>query len=122
MGEYYLAIDIGASSGRHMLGHMENGHLVTEEIYRFTNGLERMEDGFGNTALCWDADGLFSQIKEGMKRCKQAGKIPVSVSIDTWGVDFVLLNRDRVRIGNAVGYRDMRTQGMDSVVERKISM
>lgn len=122
MGEYYLAIDIGASSGRHMLGHMENGRLVAEEIYRFANGLTKKMSETGDVELCWDADGLFAQIKEGMKRCKAAGKIPVSVSIDTWGVDFVLLNRNGERIGNAVGYRDMRTQGMDSVVERKISM
>ena len=88
MKPYYLAVDIGASSGRHVLGWMENGKLCMEEIYRFENGME-LRDG----VLCWDVEGLFSQILEGMKRCREAGKIPVSMGIDTWAVDFVLLDK-----------------------------
>ncbi len=109
--KYYLAIDIGASSGRHMLGHMEDGKMILEEVYRFPNGFKDV----GGEKV-WDIDGLFAEIKTGMKRCKDLGKIPVSVGIDTWAVDFVLLDEQDERIGNAVCYRDERTLGMDEKV------
>lgn len=115
MEKYYLAIDIGASSGRHILGSMENGKLTLEEIYRFENGAKDV-DG----TKCWDADQLFADIKTGLKKCKEIGKIPVSVGVDTWGVDFVLLDQDGKRMGPAVSYRDDRTQGMDEEVYRLI--
>ncbi|HWT75636.1 MAG TPA: rhamnulokinase [Mobilitalea sp.] len=111
MGNYYLAIDIGASSGRHILGHLENGKLMLEEIHRFVNGMTE-KDG----ELCWDLTGLFQEIKLGMRKCKEAGKVPVSVGIDTWGVDFVLLDKEDHIIGNTVAYRDSRTTGMDDKV------
>ena len=111
MKQYYLAIDIGASSGRHILGHMEDGKMVLEEIHRFPNGMKE-KDGH----KCWDTEALFSAIVEGMKKCKEAGKIPVSMGIDTWAVDFVLLDKEDRMIGNAVGYRDSRTAGMDEKV------
>lgn len=111
MKQYYLAIDIGASSGRHILGHMEDGKMVLEEIHRFPNGMKE-KDGH----KCWDTEALFSAIVEGMKKCKEAGKIPVSMGIDTWAVDFVLLDKEDRMIGNAVGYRDSRTAGMDKKV------
>ena len=79
MTKYYLAVDIGASSGRHILGWMEDGCLKLEEMYRFPNGMEQ-KDG----ALCWDTKALFGHIIEGMKACKKAGKIPQSMGIDTW--------------------------------------
>ena len=63
MERYYLAIDIGASSGRHMLGHIENGKMILEEIWRFENGMKDREG-----SLCWDLDALFEEIKTGMKR------------------------------------------------------
>lgn len=97
MSKYYLAIDIGASSGRHILGHLENGRMVLEEIHRFPNGnIEK--DG----ELIWDIDGLFREILVGMRKCKEAGKIPVSVGIDTWAVDIVLLDENDKRLGNTV--------------------
>ena len=108
MEKYYLAIDIGASSGRHILCHMNSGKMELEEVHRFENGMVDI-DG----SKCWDTDKLFTEIKTGMKKCKELGKIPVSVSIDTWGVDFVFIDRNGKRIGNAVGYRDSRTKGMD---------
>lgn len=115
MNPYYLAIDIGASSGRHILAHLEEGKMVLEEIHRFPNGMVQ-RDGEN----VWDVDELFAQIKLGMKKCAEAGKIPVSVGIDTWGVDFVLLDAEGRRIGNAVAYRDGRTKGMDEEVYRII--
>lgn len=111
MKQYYLAIDIGASSGRHILSHLEDGKMVLEEIHRFPNGMVE-RDG----ELVWDVDRLFTEIKTGMKKCKELGKVPVSVGIDTWGVDFVLLDEQGKRIGNAVAYRDSRTKGMDEKV------
>ncbi len=113
---YYLAVDIGASSGRHILGHLEDGKMVLEEIYRFDNGMKPK-----NGHLCWDADGLFGEIKAGMKRCKELGKIPVSMGVDTWAVDYVLLDKNGERLGDAVGYRDKRTEGMDDKVYEIIS-
>ena len=85
--KYYLAIDIGASSGRHILGSIQNGKLVLEEIYRFRNAMDEEKD-----TLYWDVDRLYAEILTGMKKCKEAGKIPESAGIDTWGVDFVLLD------------------------------
>lgn len=82
---YYLAVDIGASSGRHILASMDNGRMTIEEVYRFDNG---MINDNGNKL--WDVDSLFANIIEGMKKCKELGKIPVSMSIDTWAVDYVL--------------------------------
>ncbi len=111
MKRYYLAIDIGASSGRHILGSVENGRYVLEEIYRFPNGAT-MRDGH----LCWDYDALFSHVVEGLARCRNSGKIPESVGIDTWGLDYVLLDRNGDRIGLPVAYRDDRTSGMEDAV------
>lgn len=115
MGAYYLAVDIGASSGRHILAHMENGKLQLEEVHRFYNGMSE-KDG----ELCWDFDALFKEIKTGLKKCKEIGKIPVSIGVDTWGVDFVLLDENDQVMGNTVGYRDDRNQGMDEEVYKII--
>lgn len=114
--KYYLAVDIGASSGRHILAHIDDGKLILEEIYRFDNGME-MKDG----ELCWDVNKLTDDIINGMKHCKEIGKIPQSIGIDTWGVDFVLLDENDEIIGNTVGYRDDRTKDMDNEVYKIIS-
>lgn len=103
---YHLAIDIGASSGRHILGWLEDGTIRDMEIYRFDNGLT-MKDGH----LCWDTDRLFDEILNGIKKCKEIDKIPATMSIDTWGVDFVLIDKDGDKVGDSVGYRDSRTEG-----------
>lgn len=115
MDKYYLAIDIGASSGRHMLGHMENGELKLEEIYRFPNEMVRK-----NGRLCWDLERLFEEILNGMKKCCHLGKIPQSVGIDTWAVDFVLLDKEGRILGDSVAYRDDRTLDMDKRVAESI--
>ena len=75
---YYLAVDIGASSGRHMLSHMENGKMILEEIYRFPNGMVKK-----NGHKVWDVDKLFEEILTGMKKCALAGKIPYSMQWHT---------------------------------------
>ena len=111
MEKYYLAVDIGASSGRHMLASMKDGKMQLEEVYRFPNGMDNK-----NGTLCWDVDRLITEIKNGLKKCKEIGKIPVSMGIDTWGVDYVLLDKDDNVLGDTVGYRDSRTEGMDEEV------
>lgn len=108
---YYLAVDIGASSGRHILAHTENGRIVLEEVHRFKNGLTEK-----NGHLCWNMDMLYTGIVEGMKKCAALGKIPQSMGIDTWGVDFVLLDEQGRILGDTVAYRDNRTDGMDTAV------
>lgn len=115
MNPYFLAVDIGASSGRHMLGHLEKGRLVLEEIYRFENGMKQTKEG-----LCWDIPALFQEIKTGIRRCGELGKIPVSMGIDTWAVDYVLLDEQDRILGDTFGYRDGRTEGMDEEVYRLI--
>ena len=111
MEKYYLAVDIGASSGRHMLASMKDGKMQLEEVYRFPNGMDNK-----NGTLCWDVERLITEIKNGLKKCKEIGKIPVTMGIDTWGVDYVLLDKDDNILGDTVGYRDSRTEGMDEKV------
>jgi len=112
----FLAIDVGASGGRHILGWLEDGKLLTEEVYRFPNGMTQI-----GKHLCWDTDALFEEILTGLKKCADLGKIPASVGIDTWGVDFVLLDKNDNIIGPAIAYRDNRTDGIDSEVNKFIS-
>lgn len=105
MIKYYLSIDIGASSGRHILSHVENGKLVLEEVYRFENGMEDKDGHF-----IWNYKKLFANVLEGLKECKKIGKIPVSVGIDTWGVDYALIDDNGDVIGDVYAYRDGRTE------------
>lgn len=112
---YYLAIDIGASSGRHILGSVEAGKIRLEEVYRFENRLVRK-----NGHDCWDLDLLWNSILEGLKVCKKLGKIPATMGADTWAVDYVLLDGQGNRVGDPVAYRDSRTQGCDALVEELI--
>ncbi len=114
--DYYLAVDIGASGGRHILGWLENGILKTEEIYRFDNGMEK-RDGH----LIWNIENLYNNIIAGMKKCRQIGKTPAYMGIDTWAVDYVLLDRDDKALGVPYAYRDHRTAGMDKAVYAKAS-
>ena len=116
MSKYYLAIDIGASSGRHIIAEIVDGKIVLEEVYRFWNGMDEV-DG----SLCWDVDRLFNEIVTGIKKCKEIGKIPSYMGIDTWGVDYVLLDKDDKILGKTYGYRDCRTTGMDDEVYKIIS-
>ena len=113
---YYLAIDIGASSGRHILGWIDNGKIYLEEIYRFKNGAEKVDN-----KMFWNVDSLYSNIVEGIKKCSEIGKIPVSIGIDTWGVDYALLDKDDKLIGNVYSYRDDRTQSTIDKVHAIVS-
>lgn len=108
----YLAVDIGASSGRHILGFVDNGRITLQEVYRFENKLMKK-----NGHLCWDIDHLFAEVVNGLAACKAAGYTPVSMGIDTWAVDFVLLDEKGGRLGDAVAYRDGRTDGVRDALE-----
>ena len=113
---YHLAIDIGASSGRHILGYIDNGRLKLEEIHRFENYITNQ-----NGTLVWDIEHLVSEVKKGIAKCKEIGKIPCTVAIDTWGVDYVLLDESKQEILPAVSYRDSRTNSVINKVESIIS-
>jgi rhamnulokinase len=112
---YFLAIDIGASNGRHVLGRLDGGKLRLEIVHRFENEM-RASGG----RLVWDTDALFQAIKDGMKRCAAIGKIPAGVGVDTWGVDFVLLDKRDRPLGDVYAYRDSRTDGIQAEVEARI--
>lgn len=115
--KYYLAIDIGASSGRHILAYKSNNQIFLEEIYRFENNVIR-KDG----KIVWDIDLLIKNVIKGMKHCKNIGKIPVSVGIDTFGVDYVLLNGQDEQVGDVYAYRDTRTLKSRETFSKLISL
>lgn len=105
MQECVAAVDLGASGGRVIVGYIDGGKLLTEEIHRFANGPVCGDDG----SLCWDTDGLFDEIKKGLKMCPQKGYLPLSVGVDTWGVDYVLFDGNGAELRPVYCYRDSRT-------------
>ena len=109
---YYLAVDIGASSGRHILGHVEDGKIALEEVYRFENGMTEV-DG----TLTWDVDALTGEVVAGIKKCGELGKVPSYIAIDTWGVDYVLLDDADRPLLPAVAYRDASNAAAAEQVE-----
>ena len=112
--KYCLAIDIGASSGRHIVGWEEQGALQTKEVYRFPNGV-REENGY----LVWDVDALLGHVKEGIRIAKEAFPEIKSLSVDTWGVDYVLL-RGNEELRPVYAYRDSRTEAVIPQVHEKM--
>ena len=113
MSARHLAIDIGASSGRHIVGEVVDGKMQLTEVYRFENKLVQK-----NGHLCWDIDALFQNVLAGLAAAREQGLTPDTIGIDTWAVDFVLLDADGNRLGDAVGYRDSRTDGVREELER----
>ena len=112
MKKYYLAIDIGASGGRHILAHLEGKRLYMEEIYRFENHMDEVDGSY-----VWNIDRLMEEILCGMKKCGETGKIPYSMGIDTWGVDYVLLDEKGKPTDMVFAYRDHRTDKCDKKLE-----
>ena len=100
----YLAIDIGASSGRHIIGDIKDNKLVLKEIYRFSNGPTKREDGH----LIWDHNHLFNEIINGLKEAKKQNIDVQYIAIDTWAVDYALLDNEDKLIGEIYCYRDKR--------------
>ena len=99
----YLAIDLGASNGRHIVGWMENGEIKTQVVYGFENGVKRTDEG-----LVWDVESIFENVLIGIKKAVQEFSDIRSLSIDTWGVDYVLFKGDE-EIKPCFAYRDERT-------------
>ena len=114
MGKY-LAVDIGASSGRHIVGWTEEGEIRTQEVYRFPNGVTE-KDGH----LVWDIDALLFHMKAGVEEALKAFPCIESLSIDTWAVDYVLMRGDREEMP-CYAYRDSRTEAAIPQVHEKIS-
>lgn len=112
--KYYLAVDIGASSGRHIIGIYNNGKLETDEIYRFKNGVQE-KDGH----LVWDVQYLFEEVKKGIKLALEVYPNIESMSVDTWGVDYVLLQGDK-EVYPIYAYRDSRTKCIIDIVHKII--
>lgn len=105
---HLLAFDLGAESGRAMLGRLDDRKLKLEELHRFANRPVRV----GNS-IYWDTLTLWDEIKHGLAKAAQASRGSlVSLGLDTWGVDFGLLAADDSLLGNPVHYRDQRTDGM----------
>ena len=110
-----LAFDFGASSGRAVLAHYENDSLRLEEVHRFPN-----EPVSYRGHLYWNILGLFQEIKNGIRKAQQAGGFD-SIGIDTWGVDYGLIDKRGNLLGNPYHYRDVRTNGMTETASEKIS-
>lgn len=111
---YYLAIDIGASSGRHIVGWLENNEIKTEEVYRFPNGTKKQ-----NNHLVWDTKTLFEHVKRGIKAAHKKYPFIASLAIDTWGVDYVLLTNNG-ELTPCLAYRDNRTETIIDEAHEKV--
>ncbi|MCL2751992.1 MAG: rhamnulokinase, partial [Firmicutes bacterium] len=111
----YIAVDIGASGGRHIVGWTENGVLRTEEAYRFANGMEER-----NGCLLWDIDRLYNEVLEGAKRSLSKHPGITSMAIDTWGVDYALIGKDGGAVLPVHAYRDARNAAAAEAVHKII--
>lgn len=112
--KYYLAIDIGASSGRHIVGWRQDGTIHTKEVYRFPNGVQQEADH-----LVWDIQALEASVIAGIAEAFRQFPAIESLSIDTWGVDYVLL-RGEEPVLPCYAYRDTRTEAVVPVVHEKM--
>ncbi|MEO6810221.1 MAG: FGGY family carbohydrate kinase, partial [Isosphaeraceae bacterium] len=112
----YLALDLGAESGRGLLGRFDGERLKLEELHRFANGPVRMLD-----TLHWDLPRLFDECKTALGKGAADGRRLDGVGIDTWGVDFGLIGRGDTLLGNPVHYRDARTEGMMNLAFGRIA-
>lgn len=114
---YHVAVDIGASSGRVVLATVDNQNaLYTEEVHRFKNGFEMM-DGFER----WNGKKLFEEILVGLEKVKNMGVTDCTLGIDTWAVDYCLIDEDGKLLSQPISYRDNRTENALEKVARKIT-
>ena len=113
MNKVYLAADFGGGSGRVIAGWLDGGRLVMEEVHRFPNRQVRLGEH-----VYWDFPALFADMKDGLKKAAAKGYEVESIGVDTWGVDFGLIDRDGNLLGNPVCYRDARTAGVPEKVAK----
>ena len=111
----FVACDLGAESGRCMLGQFDGERVALSELSRFPNGPIQI-----GGSLHWDVLRLFGEIVGGLRRCARDGHRPAGIGLDTWGVDFALLDRAGNLLGNPYHYRDRRTQGMPDEAFRRV--
>ena len=114
MPKYHLAIDIGASSGRHIVGWLADGALKTKEVHRFPNGVQE-RDGH----LTWDIAALLAEVRAGIEKARAEFGAIATLAIDTWGVDYVLLRGDE-EVLPCCAYRDGRTEAAIEKVHEKM--
>lgn len=114
----YAAVDLGAGSGRVILGELTEGCLLTREVHRFRNDPVPLPEA-GGVRLCWKATELFAQVRAGLSRAAAQGPLE-AIGIDTWGVDYGLLDVDGVLAAPVVSYRDRRTAGVPARVFEQI--
>lgn len=120
MTRNFVALDLGASNGRAVIGRFDGSTLALEEIHRFPNGPVQLPR-IGGSSLHWNALMLFSEVKEGLaKAVKCCGRELAGAGLDTWGVDFALLDRQGALLGNPYHYRDSRTDGMVEEACRRV--
>ncbi|MBI4551112.1 MAG: rhamnulokinase [Candidatus Latescibacteria bacterium] len=112
----YLAFDLGASSGRAVVGSFDGERLALEEGYRFPNGMVRVLDH-----LHWDVLRLFEEMTHALSLCARSGQKPVSLGVDTWGVDFALIGKNRTLLGFPYAYRDPQATGVMEDVFTQVS-
>lgn len=116
MNKNVLAIDFGASSGRAILGRYDGETITLQEIHRFSNDPVQLGD-----TLYWDVLRLFHEVKQSLLKSKKFGELD-SIAIDTWGVDFSLLDKNGHLLENPIHYRDSRTKGMVPVCIARTSL
>ena len=116
MTKTYVAVDIGASSGRLMLSQLKNGKMVLTEMHRFKNGFT-LKNGHDR----WDIDHIIKEILLGLQKIKRAGFSKVSLGIDTWAVDYVLVGKDGNKLDDPISYRDKRTTNAIKELTAKVS-
>ena len=102
----FLAFDLGATSGRSVIGTLKDGRIETRELTRFPNGIVELHGKF-----YWNLLGLYEHLKEGLVACAREGITPDSIGIDTWGVDVVPIGEDGSILGMPRAYRDPYTEG-----------
>ena len=113
---YYFAVDLGATSGRTIIGSITDGKLELEELTRFDNAIIETGGHF-----YWDIFALYNEIIKGLKLVAQRGLKITSIGIDTWGCDFVYVGKDNAILRNPMAYRDPHTEGiMQQYFDEKI--
>jgi rhamnulokinase len=110
----YLAIDLGASNGRHIVGWLENGEIQTQVVYGFENGVKKQDN-----RLVWDIENIFQNVVEGIKKAVELFPDIKTLAIDTWGVDYVLFKGDK-ELFPCYAYRDHRTEKTIPLVHEKV--
>lgn len=113
--KHYIACDLGAESGRVIVGALTDGKLQLEEVHRFATGAIKLQG-----SLRWNVLGIFEELKQGLRKVAERGIEAASVSVDSWGVDYVLMSDQQPLLGVAHHYRDARTEGPYAAAQQDV--